>query len=145
MATWLMWMIASAVIVIFELFTGTLYLLMIAVGFVAGGAAAYFGANELTQASSAGLVAAFSVLALRRSKWGKPSKVDAANDNSVNLDIGQILHVPAWQADGELRFIARVQYRGALWDVELQENCPANTGRCIIRAVRGSTLIVEPQ
>lgn len=145
MATWLTWLIASAVIVIFELFTGTLYLLMIAVGLVAGGAAAYFGANDLSQASIAGLVAAFAVLALRRSKWGKPNQVDAASDNSVNLDIGQSLHVPAWQADGETRFIARVQYRGALWDVELQADSPAKTGRCIIRAVRGSTLIVEAQ
>ena len=66
---------------------------------------------------------------------------NAAADPNVNLDIGQELDVPAWDANGR----ARVPYRGADWTVELAPNCAAAPGRYRIVEVRGSTLVVSPR
>ncbi|MBI3228708.1 MAG: NfeD family protein, partial [Burkholderiales bacterium] len=79
------------------------------------------------------------------SKWGKSVRRDPATDHNVNLDVGQSLHVDAWQQDGPDRHMARAQYRGAEWDVQLQTGAPVRHGRCVIRAVRGSCLVVEPE
>jgi membrane protein implicated in regulation of membrane protease activity len=89
----------------------------------------------------AAIVGVAATVGLRRSRFGKMGKrVDAERDPNVNLDIGQTIHVPAWQ-DG----VARVMYRGALWDVELDRSssvAAAVPGQYIIREVRGSRLIV---
>ncbi len=145
MATWIAWLIASAVLVILEIFTGTFYLLMLALGVLAGSLVAYLGGGNVEQAASAAIVAVIGVVMLRRSKWGKSSNVDSSTDQNVNLDIGQTVHVDHWQEDGTKRFVARVNYRGASWEVQLQKDSPATTGLCIIRAVHGNVLIVEPQ
>jgi hypothetical protein len=54
------------------------------------------------------------MIALRRSGLGRKQKRDTSTNPDVNLDIGATLTVDAWH-DGR----ARVQYRGADWDVEL--------------------------
>jgi membrane protein implicated in regulation of membrane protease activity len=123
MADWVMWLIAAGVVVALELFTGTFYLLMIAIGLLAGALLAFVG-----------IVA---TVLLRRSRYGKAEKRDAARDPNVNMDIGQSVNVPAWQ-DGT----ARVMYRGAMWDVELAPNAAPVPGVFRIVEVRGSRLIV---
>jgi membrane protein implicated in regulation of membrane protease activity len=145
MATWMAWLIASAVLVILEIFSGTFYLLMLAIGVLAGALTAYLGGGNVAQAASAVIVAVIAVLLLRRSKWGKSNNPDSETDHNVNLDIGQLVHVQSWQADGTQRHFARVQYRGASWEVQLQANAPVKEGACIIRAVHGNVFIVEPQ
>ena len=77
-----------------------------------------------------------------RDSYGRMgTRVEAERDPNVNLDIGQTVTVPAWQ-DG----VARVMYRGALWDVELDRTVAGAAvpapGQYIIREVRGSRLIV---
>ncbi|HCN90871.1 MAG TPA: NfeD family protein, partial [Oxalobacteraceae bacterium] len=37
MTDWIVWSVLAGILVILELFTGTFYLLMIAIGFAAGG------------------------------------------------------------------------------------------------------------
>lgn len=138
MADWSYWLAAAGLTVILELFTGTFYLLMVAVGLLAGSAAALLGFGEAVQLVVAALVGVGATVALRRSRFGKlHGQVQAGRDPNVNLDIGQTVHVPAWQ-DGA----ARVMYRGALWDVELAPGAAAAPGQYTIREVRGSRLIV---
>lgn len=139
------WLIAAGVLVIMELFSGTFYLLMVAVGLLAGSAAAWFGLGGSAQAVIAGAVAAVSTLALRRSKWGKIQRTNSAQDANILLDIGQVLHVQQWEDDGLSNHSARVQYRGAQWDVQLASGAEPKAGRCVIREVRGSCLIVSPE
>jgi membrane protein implicated in regulation of membrane protease activity len=141
MDDWGFWLIAAGVAVTVELFIGTFYLLMIAVGLAAGALAAAIGLALPIQTLVAAIVGVSATVGLRRSRFGKMGKrVDAERDPNVNLDIGQTIHVPAWQ-DG----VARVMYRGALWDVELDRSssvAAAVPGQYIIREVRGSRLIV---
>nr|WP_315212936.1 NfeD family protein [uncultured Duganella sp.] len=141
MADWSYWLVAAGAIVIVELFIGTFYLLMIAIGLAAGALAALLGLGLALQTLVAALVGVAATVALRRSRFGKQGgRVQAERDPNVNMDIGQTVNVPAWQ-DGS----ARVMYRGALWDVELERSAlEANPapGQYKIREVRGSRLIV---
>ncbi|WP_455282069.1 NfeD family protein [Cupriavidus necator] len=135
------WFVAAVVLVIVELNTGTFYLLMVAVGLAAGGIGALMGLSPAAQTLVAALVAAVLIAGLRRTRFGKLRRGNAAADPDVNLDIGQELDVPAWDANGR----ARVPYRGADWTVELAPDCTAAPGRYRIVAVRGSTLVVSPR
>lgn len=137
MADWSFWLLAAGVIVIFELFTGTFYLLMIAIGVAFGGLAALAGAGLPAQTLVAAVVGVAATVLLRRSKYGGRNRSDAAVDPNVNMDIGQTVNVPQWQDH-----TARVMYRGALWDVELAPDATPAPGLFTIREVRGSRLIV---
>jgi membrane protein implicated in regulation of membrane protease activity len=138
MSDWSYWLAAAGVTVILELFSGTFYLLMIAIGLVAGAVAAFLGLGEVAALLIAAVVGVAATFVLRRSRYGKQQqRVQAERDPNVNLDIGQTVNVPAWQ-DGA----ARVMYRGALWDVELAPGSTAAPGPYTIREVRGSRLIV---
>lgn len=137
MAEWVGWFVAAGAVLILELFTGTFYLLMIAIGIGAGGLVALAGGNGSWQAATAAIVGVAATLLLRRSRFGRAGRRDAAQDPNVNLDIGQSVAVAHW-VDGA----ARVMYRGALWDVELIAGSDTQAGHYTIRAVRGSRLIV---
>jgi membrane protein implicated in regulation of membrane protease activity len=137
MTAWMVWLALAGMLVILEMFSGTFYLLMIALGMVAGALAAWLGLSAEVQVLLAALVGAAGALALRRRR---PRKTDAARDPNINLDIGQSLHVSHWHEG-----TARAMYRGALWDVELAHGAHARTGQFVIREVRGSRLIVSNQ
>jgi membrane protein implicated in regulation of membrane protease activity len=144
MENWVLWFIVAGVMVILELFTGTFYLLMIAIGVAAGGIAALIGWGFSVQFIVAGFVGVLATGLLRRTKLGKIDKGDANRDPNVNLDIGQSVHIEAWSGS-EDRWTARVMYRGAMWDVDLAEGETAMPGTYIIREIRGSRLIVTNQ
>lgn len=137
MADWMMWLVAAGVLVALELFTGTFYLLMIAIGLGFGALAALAGMSGPVQTIAAGIVGVAATGLLHRSRFGRPAKPDAARDHNVNLDIGQHVSVAAWN-DGK----ARVMYRGALWDVELGHGASPHAGDYRIVEVQGSRLIV---
>ncbi|VVE57746.1 NfeD-like family protein 1 [Pandoraea iniqua] len=135
---WL-WFGVAGLTVVLELASGTFYLLMVALGMFAGGVAALLGVSWPGQLVVAAVVAAVAVWLLRRSKFGRRRiKVDVTADPNANLDIGERLHVEAWQADGS----ARTKYRGAEWDVELLPGEAPSAGWFVIREVRGSRLFV---
>lgn len=140
MADWSLWMMVAGATVVMELFSGTFYLLMIALGLTSGALAAVLGFSMAVQTLFAALVGMVATILLRRSRWTpEASQSQAGFDRNQHLDIGQTVHVAAWQ-DGK----ARVQYRGALWDVELEAGASASaaSGQYTIREVRGSRLIV---
>jgi membrane protein implicated in regulation of membrane protease activity len=138
MADWILWLIAAGLLVALELFSGTFYLLMVAIGALAGALVAFVRIDLPGQLLAAALVAVLATVLLRRSRHGGPARPDAARDPNVNLDIGQALQVAQWQGD-----TARVMYRGAQWDVELQHGTPAGPGTFYIRELRGNRLIVS--
>lgn len=138
MSDWIDWLVAAGVLVVLELFTGTFYLLMIAVGLGVGGVVALLGAGAPLQAIAAAAVGLLATFLLHRSRFGRPARHEAARDRNVNLDIGQHLTVPAWD-NGR----ARVMYRGALWDVELGQGATAKPGDFRIVEVQGSRLVVS--
>lgn len=137
MADWMGWLATAGVLVILELFTGTFYLLMIAIGLAVGGFVALAGAGLPAQAIVAGVVGVLATAVLHRSRFGRQGRHPAARDRNVNLDIGQRVTVPAWD-NGR----ARVMYRGALWDVELGQGATPQAGDFRIVEVQGSRLVV---
>lgn len=144
MAQWMIWLVLAGAVVILELLSGTFYLLMIAIGILAGAAVAYAGGTLEVQLIVAAVVGLLATIILRNSRLGKFNKTDSARDPNVNLDIGQAITVDAWHpaAPGGKRPTARVMYRGALWDVELAHDGPAAPGQFVIREMQGSRLIV---
>ncbi|MEX5748862.1 NfeD family protein [Massilia sp. X63] len=137
MTDWMGWLVVAGVLVIAELFTGTFYLLMIAIGLSAGALAAFGGASGPLQTLSAAAVGLVATAVLHRSRFGKPARSNAARDPNVNLDIGGRVAVAHWR-DGR----ARVMYRGALWDVELGPGALPEAGDYRIVEVLGNRLIV---
>jgi len=142
MSDWMIWFGLAGVLVICEMFTGTFYLLMIGIGFAAGGLMALAESGGSLQFMVAGMVGIVATYGLRRSKWGKMERGDAARDPNVNLDIGQTIMVDAWNGGESETRTARAMYRGALWDVQLESGAHARAGNFVIREVRGSRLIV---
>ena len=142
MANWMTWLVPAGLLVIMEIFSGTFYMLMIAIGCAAGALAAWLGFAEITQVIVAAVVGLAATFILRKSKYGKPHKTDAARDPNMNLDIGQILRIDEWQDIEGQHYVARVMYRGAMWDVDLEENAEPHAGLFTIREIRGSRLIV---
>ncbi|MFM0135699.1 NfeD family protein [Caballeronia grimmiae] len=133
----LIWWIAAGVLIVTELFTGTFYLLMIALGLLAGGVAFAVGLALHVQLGVAALVALVAVVLLRRSRFGSWKRRDASRDTAVNLDIGATVEVAQWH---DRR--ARAMYRGAEWDVELAPGESEGARLYCITALEGSRLVV---
>lgn len=133
----LFWWVGVGVLVVAELLTGTFYLLMIALGFLAGGMLQLAGAAPHVQIGAASAVAIVAMIVLRRSGFGRKQKRDTSTNPDVNLDIGATVTVDAWH-DGR----ARVQYRGADWDVELASGERGDARVYQVSAVRGNCLVV---
>jgi membrane protein implicated in regulation of membrane protease activity len=137
MDDWMIWLVITGVLVVFELFTGTFYVLMIAIGTAFGAILATMGMAPSMQFLAAAVVGVVATGVLHRSRFGRPAKGDAARDPNVNLDIGQNVNVDAW-SDGK----ARVMYRGAMWDIDLAPGALPGVGAFRIVEMRGSRLVV---
>lgn len=138
MTDWMMWLALAGVLVVIELFTGTFYILMIAIGATAGVVAALGGASGAAQIVVAAVVGVLATGVLHKSRLGAPSRKNAERDPDVNLDIGHHVQVPGWD-NGR----ARVVYRGAPWDVELHPGAREEAGEFRIIEVSGNRLIVS--
>jgi len=135
------WFGLAALALVGEVGSGTFYLLLVALGFVGGGVAAALGAGLTWQLAACALVALAGLITLRRTGVLKKREINAARNADVNLDIGQSVHIDAWEATGT----ARVRYRGATWQVELAAGNARAAGRHVIVEVRGTRLIVAPR
>ena len=143
MADWAFWFAAAGILVAVEIFTGTFYLLMLALGFAAGGVVALAGLGIAFQLVAGGVVGAISTLLLKKSRFGSKKRHSPAHDPNVNLDIGKTVMVHEWQSLPGAPSQARVSYRGAMWDVELGRDGQPTPGIFVIREVRANRLIVE--
>ena len=132
------WLLAGTAIGI-ELVTGTFYLLMLAVGLAAAAVAAHAEASTTVQIIVAAVVGSGAVLAWRAYKQTKPSSLPASINRDVNLDIGETVHIDAWNPDGT----ATVKYRGANWAVSVHAGDALASGPHRVVEVVGSRLIVQ--
>ena len=133
MQAWFLWWITAAVLVGIELTTGTFYLLVYGVAAAVAGMAAWLGASLVVQLLVAALIAIGGTYALRR--WRRSNS--HPNSDMQGMDIGQIVKVESW-SEGR----GQVQYRGAVWDAEAESAQVDVTRPLLIRAVKGSTLIL---
>jgi membrane protein implicated in regulation of membrane protease activity len=133
MAIYVYWFLLALVLLGLEMATGTFYLLMVSVAMAVGGTVALLGFEVPAQLALAALAGAAGIFVLRR--W----KSSHTGDNSSqNLDIGQAVKILTWHEDGT----ARVTYRGAEWDAELDAPKAGHEGTFYIKSIRGSVLII---
>jgi membrane protein implicated in regulation of membrane protease activity len=134
------WWIAAGVLVAAELGTGTFYLLMLALGALAGALAAHAGLGLNAQLLVAALLGggAVAVWHLLRQR-SQPAAVPTAENRDINIDIGEQIDVAQWQPDGS----ASAMYRGARWAVRHAGSGTPQPGPHVIRRVEGNRLYVE--
>ena len=132
------WFGLAVLALIGELVTGTFYLLLIALGLAAGGAAAWLAGPVEWQLVVFGVVALAGLVVLRKTGVLKKREVDAQRNADVNLDIGQQVDVASWKADGT----AQVMYRGANWQADLTQGETPQPGIYVIAAVHGNRLVL---
>ncbi len=133
MDNYIVWFIAAALMVAAELFAGTLYLLVIALGAFAGGAVSLAGGAVWMQFAVAALVAVagFGLVRLK----GR-SAANAGSLTTLSLDAGQPVEVVERRVDGSLR----VAYRGSQWEADLESG--AGDGPYAVKEVRGTRLFL---
>ncbi len=134
-----LWWVAAGVLVAAELSSGTFYLLMLAIGMVAGALAAHAGLSEPAQFIAAAIVGGGAVVGWRAKRKRTPGPEAGAPNRDLNLDIGSRVRVAAWQPDGT----ARVQYRGTAWDVRYLGSGLPGSGEFTIQALDGNCLLVD--
>jgi len=132
------WWLAALVLGIVEMLTGTFYLMVLALGCVAGGVVALAGGSLTLQllATAACAIAGWALIWRRRRARARREEADLA------LDVGARIQIEHW--DEPHRTIAR--YRGSAWQVELADpDGPAGRpGPHVIRGVVGNRLVVTP-
>jgi len=133
------WWLLTGLAVAVELMTGTFYLLMFAVGLAAAAIAAHLGLNVTSQLVIAAVVGGGAVVAWHFLRGKRMVGKQAEFNSNVNMDIGQTVHVDAWQADGT----ASVKYRGSAWTVQLQDGSDSGSGNYSIEQVIGSRFVVR--
>jgi membrane protein implicated in regulation of membrane protease activity len=105
----------------------------------AGALGAHAGLALTTQLVLAAVVGGGAIVGWRAKRSRDPAPEPAASNRNVNLDIGSHVHVGHWNPDGT----ARVQYRGAPWDVRYQGSGTPAPGDYTIRALDGNCLLVD--
>lgn len=129
------WWLMTFALIALELVTGTLYALLVAIGFAVGAIAAHLQASPPVQIVAAAIacVAFVGGWYLRASKRPRPRLADA------QIDVGEQVTVAAWNDEQG----AEVRYRGATWQVKPAPGKPVQPGLHRIVDVQGNFLIVE--
>lgn len=133
MDTATVWFVIASILIIFELFTGTFYLLVFGCAALAAAGVAYAGLNLIAQCITAALIATSGVLWLRSRPKSKYSSTN-------NLDQNQTVEIITWLSATQ----ARVRYRGTEWDAKLIDNASNTDTHYLIHETLGNTLIIKP-
>ena len=134
----LWWLLVGAAVAL-ELFTGTFYLLMLAVGMVAAALAAHAGVGLSMQLIVAAVIGSAAVFFWHLIKRRRPSDPSVRAMRSVNLDVGEVIQIEEWLPDGT----ASVKYRGAQWTVIQRPGNPPIPGAYRVAELVGNRLLVE--
>lgn len=135
MESYLVWLVAGFALVIAELLTGTFFLLVLGIAAFAGSATAWFGLGFWLEALCAALVAVAGVF------WVRQHRKSIQRPDMAPLDVGQAVAFETWVSREQ--GAARVKYRDALWDAEVEGERELDRGQALyIHAVDGNTLKV---
>lgn len=129
------WWLMTFALVALELVTGTIYALLVAIGFAVGALAAHLGASMPTQI----VCAAVACVAFVGGWYLRSSRRPKAHLSDMQIDVGEQVTVAAWSQDrtGEVR------YRGATWQVKPVAGAATVAGLHRIVDVQGNFLVVE--
>ena len=133
------WWLLVGLLVIAELLTGTFYLLMLALGAIAGALCAHFGMSTSSQIVAAALLGSGAVLVCYLLRKRSPRRQPASSNRDVNLDVGETVVIEQWNTDGT----AQVRYRGATWTVMGRQGALSTPGTHRVAEVIGNRLLVD--
>jgi membrane protein implicated in regulation of membrane protease activity len=135
MDAYLVWLAAGFVLVIAELVSGTFYLLILGIAAFIGSAAAWFGLGRWLQVLIAAAGAIGGMVWVHRQRKSNPQS------SMKSLDIGQAVTLDSWVSQEQ--GVARVRYRDALWDAQVEGERAFAAGQILfIHDVAGNTLKV---
>ena len=138
MDTYLIWLVAGFGLVIVELLSGSFYLLMLGVAAFGGAAVAYAGQGFGAQAVVAALLAVAGCYGvhLHRARNSK--------EQMASVDAGQPANFESWIDEGG--GLARVRYRGASWDAQVDGTGALQEGALVyVLKIEGHRLEVSRQ
>ena len=137
MQPYVYWIVTAIVLVIVELLTGTFYLLVLGVAAAGGAICAYSGLSFWVQVGVSSAIAVIGVVLVNRYRAGERAKGPA---NAI--DVGHRVTLDSWVNEAE--GLARVRYRGTVWDAKVIGERRAGSG-FYIRGTNGSTLQIEAE
>jgi membrane protein implicated in regulation of membrane protease activity len=138
MAESTLWWLACGGAVAIELLTGTFYLLMLATGLAAAAMSAHLGYGQIAQVVVAAMVGGGAVVGWHLRQLNR-RKLEPAAGANANLDIGETLHIEAWNPDGT----ADVHYRGARWTAIHRSGVAPSAGLHRVAELVGNRLLVD--
>jgi membrane protein implicated in regulation of membrane protease activity len=129
------WLIVGIVLIVAELMTGTFYLLFLGIAALVAAAVAFLGGTLVVQAIVAAACSVAGVVWVHRHRRSIETKP------MPSLDVGQHVTFESWVSQADK--VARVQYRDAHWDAQIDGDCRGEPGEVFhIVAVEGSLLRV---
>jgi membrane protein implicated in regulation of membrane protease activity len=134
----LVWLLIGLALVVVELMTGTFYLLILGIAAGIGSLVAYFDQPFWTQAAVAAISAIIGGALVHR-YHGAANATSPVNRGN---DIGQTVTIESWVSEAQR--LARVRYRGTVWDAEVLGTDPIDANaRLYVVATEGSRLKVS--
>ena len=131
----LVWAIVGLGLVIVELLSGTFYLLMLGVAAFGAAGAAWLGYDFAVQLIVGAVVAGVGCYAVRLYRAKNKA------DQTVPIDAGMPASFERWIDSGAR--LARVRYRGASWEAQVQEGDGVQPGSTVyVLEIDGNTLKV---
>jgi membrane protein implicated in regulation of membrane protease activity len=112
----LAWLLAGLLLVVVELVTGTFYLLILGIAAGIGSLIAFLDQPFWMQALVAAIAAFVGGILVNR--YHRAANASSPKD-SAN-DIGQTVTIESWVSEPQR--LARVHYRGTIWDAEILGN-----------------------
>lgn len=140
MSLWAYWVIAALIALIVEIFTGTVYLLVISSAALGAALGVW-----LFDGSPAHAWLIASILALIGTIWvyhhrQKNKKLEAKQDAQNNdLDVGEMVHLQERLSQS----LWRVSYRGSIWEAEYTHPSAQIGDMAMIVAKKGNVLKLQ--
>ncbi len=129
-----LWLVLVGFLLVAELTTGTIYLLLIALGAGLSAAAAWFGFSLTYQIIAGACFAVLACLGLQRIRARQLKNTPQCD----NLDLGNSVQVTFWKEGG----FTQVDYRGTTWSAQSVDKSPVS-GLHVIVAVDGNLLKIK--
>lgn len=129
------WFLLALGLLAMEMLTGTFYMLILSLAVGMGGLVALLGWDMPIQIACGAITGMIGVMVVRRMK-----SAGIAKSEDQNLDVGQTVRLITWNNDGT----ARVHFRGAEWDAELEDFNPEMVPPAVlyIKSMHGSKLVL---
>jgi membrane protein implicated in regulation of membrane protease activity len=131
----LLWAILGLALVIVELLTGTFYLLMLGIAAFGAALAAWLGQGIGVQAIVAAVISGLGCYGVHL------YRAKNSTQQMPHIDAGQPASFENWVDPGAR--LARVRYRGASWDAQVEGEAAVETGTPLyVVSTHGNTLKV---